>query len=245
MSSEETTALIEAVNLAKYYGTFTAIEDVTFKVPRGSITAFLGPNGAGKTTTLRVLTGFLAPSSGTARIAGHDMATERIEGSRVMGYLSENGPLPPDMTPARYLKFVGQIRGMRGNALSGALERVAADCRLQEVWNKTIRKLSRGYRQRVGLAQAMLHDPEVLIMDEPTAGLDPNQIAVVRNLIRGFAERKAVLLSTHILQEVAAMADRVILISEGRLKFEGTPGELAGDKGMEERFHELTKGVAA
>jgi ABC-2 type transport system ATP-binding protein len=173
------------------------------------------------------------------------MATERLEGSKVMGYLSENGPLPPDMTPARYLKFVGQVRGMHGSALNGALERVTADCHLQEVWNKTIRKLSRGYRQRVGLAQAMLHDPEVLIMDEPTAGLDPNQIAVVRKLIRGFAERKAVLLSTHILQEVAAMADRVILISEGRLKFEGTPGELEGDKGMEERFYELTKGVAA
>jgi len=230
-------ALIEAQKLTKYFGTFMAIKDISFSVPRGSITAFLGPNGAGKSTTLRILTGFLAPSSGRALIAGHDMAEERIAGSEKLGYLSENGPLYPDMTPASYLRYAGSVRHLKGATLNQALERVAHDCQLGEVWNKSIRQLSKGFRQRVGLAQALLHDPEVLIMDEPTAGLDPNQIVVVRDLVRNFARRnKAALLSTHILQEVEALADRVLLVHEGRLRFQGTPAELAGSEGMEARF---------
>ncbi len=245
MSDRAESTLIEAEGLTKYYGSFTAIEDVSFTVDRGSITAFLGPNGAGKSTTLRILTGFLAPTSGTARVGGHDMSTDRLAGSRILGYLSESGPLYPDMTPASYLRYIGRIRSMGGSELSQALERVAADCHLTDVWNKSIRKLSKGYRQRVGFAQAILHDPEVLIMDEPTSGLDPNQIAVVRELIRGFAQEKAVLLSTHILQEVDAIADQVLLISDGRLRFEGTPAELAGEDGLEARFRALTEEVAA
>jgi len=237
--------LIEAVGLCKYYGNFTAIRDVSFSVARGSITAFLGPNGAGKSTTMKVLTGFLAPSSGTARIAGIDVDVDRIAASRVLGYLPENGPLYTDMTPAEYLEYSGRLRGMSGPVLRQALDRVADNCRVGEVWHKTIRKLSKGFRQRVGLAQAILHDPQVLILDEPTSGLDPNQILLVRELVRSLAKDKTVLLSTHILQEVGAMADRVVLINEGAVVFQGTPAELAGDKTIEQRFHELTKGVAA
>jgi ABC-2 type transport system ATP-binding protein len=239
------TALIEAQGLSKYYGDFTAVADVSFSVQRGSVTAFLGPNGAGKSTTMKILTGFLAPSAGTARIAGFDMDTQRIEASKVLGYLPENGPLYPEMTPASYLRFIGESRGMSGIALRDALDRVATSCRIEEVWHKTIRKLSKGFRQRVCLSQAILHDPQVLILDEPTSGLDPNQIVLVRDLVRSLAKEKTVLLSTHILQEVDAMADHVILISEGRIKFNGTPKELAGTKTIEERFHELTKGVVA
>lgn len=246
MSNGTGDPLIVAEGLSKYYGPFTAIENVSFQVAAGSITAFLGPNGAGKTTTLRCLTGFLAPSAGKALIAGHDMAVDRLAGSKVMGYLGEAGPLYPDMTPSGYMKFVGKIRNLSGGALTAAMQRVLEGCQLTEVWNKPIRKLSRGFRQRVGLAQAMLHDPQVLILDEPTSGLDPNQIFVVRDLIKAFAQKhKTVLLSTHILQEVEAMADHVLLISEGRLQFNGTPQELDAGQGLEARFRELTRGVAA
>ena len=236
---------IRAEGLSKYYGSFTAIEDVSFEVPQGSITAFLGPNGAGKSTTLRCLTGFLAPSSGKASVLGHDMASDRIAGSQQLGYLGESGALYPDMTPASYLRFMGQSRSLKGNELKDALDRVAELCQLGEVWSKPIRKLSRGFRQRVGLAQAMLHDPEVLILDEPTLGLDPNQIAVVREMIRGFAKDKAVLISTHILQEVEAMADTVMLVNEGRLQYNGPIGGLTADSSLEAKFRELTGGMAA
>lgn len=237
--------LIEAQGLCKYYGEFTAIENITFSVPKGSVTAFLGPNGAGKSTTMKILTGYLAPSAGTARIAGFDMETQRLEASAVLGYLPENGPLYPDMTPASFLRFAAETRGISGAKMREALDRVAQTCRIDEVWNKTIRKLSKGFRQRVGLAQAMLHDPQVLILDEPTAGLDPNQIHLVRDLIREFAKAKTVLLSTHILQEVEAIADRVVLVSEGRVVFQGSPTEFANGQDLEQRFRELTKGVVA
>jgi len=238
-------ALIEAQGLCKYYGDFTAIENIAFAVPQGSVTAFLGPNGAGKSTTMKILTGFLAPSAGTARIAGIDVDEDRIEASRRLGYLPENGPLYPEMTPGAFLRFIGGVRGLKDATLRNALDRVAMACRIDEVWHKPIRKLSKGFRQRVGLAQAILHDPQVLILDEPTAGLDPNQIQLVRDLIKGLAKDKTVLLSTHILQEVEAMCDRIVLISDGRLRFDGTPQELAGSAGIEARFRELTKGVAA
>jgi len=238
-------APIVAQRLCKYYGQFTAIEQVSFEIPRGVITAFLGPNGAGKSTTMRILTGFLAPSSGKAFVGGHDMAHERIAASRMLGYLPENGPLYHDMTPASFLRFVASVRSMSGGDVSAALDRVVEACRLHEVWHKPIRKLSKGFRQRVGLAQAILHDPSVLIMDEPTSGLDPNQIELVRQLIRDLAKEKTILLSTHILQEVEAIADRVLLISEGRVRFDGAPAEMAGEQSLEQRFHELTKGVVA
>ena len=238
-------AVIEAQGLSKFYGTFTAIQDVTFSVPAASVTAFLGPNGAGKSTTMKILTGFLAPSAGTARLAGFDMATERIAASRILGYLPENGPLYPDMTPAGFLGYCGQVRGLGSARLKEALDRVAHTCRIEEVWHKPIRKLSKGFRQRVGLAQAILHDPQVLILDEPTSGLDPNQIQLVRDLVKELAKAKTILLSTHILQEVGAMADRVVMVNEGRVVFQGTPAELDAGKGLEQRFRELTKGVAA
>jgi ABC-2 type transport system ATP-binding protein len=237
--------LIEARGLSKYYGRFTAAQDVTFAVPQGSVTAFLGPNGAGKSTTMKMLTGFLAPSAGQALIAGIDVDEDRIAASRVLGYLPENGPLYPEMTPAEQLAYAGRVHGLSGGRLKDALGRVAASCRIDEVWHKPIRKLSKGFRQRVGLAQAILHEPKVLILDEPTAGLDPNQIVLVRELIRSLAKDRTVLLSTHILQEVEATADRVVLISEGKVCFQGTPAELAGGSTLEARFRELTKGVAA
>jgi ABC-2 type transport system ATP-binding protein len=237
--------LIRAEGLSKFYGEFMAIQDVTFAVPEGSVTAFLGPNGAGKSTTMKILTGFLAPSAGRAWIAGYDVETDRIAASRQLGYLPENGPLYPEMTPHTFLRFAGQVRDLGGAGLKSALERVADECRLTEVWHKPIRKLSKGFRQRVGLAQALLHDPRVLILDEPTSGLDPNQIHLMREQVRRLAKTKTVLLSTHILQEVSAMADRVVLVSEGRLVFQGTPAELAGGGSLEDRFRELTKGVAA
>ncbi|MEE2758250.1 MAG: ABC transporter ATP-binding protein [Myxococcota bacterium] len=236
---------IKADGLSKYYGSFTAIQDVSFEVARGSITAFLGPNGAGKSTTLRCLTGYLAPSTGRSTILGHDMATDRLAGSKQIGYLGESGALYPDMTPASYLRFSAQTRDLKGSELTRALDRVAELCQLGEVWSKPIRKLSRGFRQRVGLAQALIHDPKVLILDEPTLGLDPNQISVVRDLIRSIAKDKAILLSTHILQEVAAMADKVILIDEGRLKFNGSFDTLADGGDLETRFKEMTGGASA
>jgi ABC-2 type transport system ATP-binding protein len=194
---------------------------------------------------MKILTGFLAPSSGTARLAGFDMATERIAASRVLGYLPENGPLYPDMTPGTFLRYCGQVRGIPGAKLKEALDRVAHTCRIEEVWHKPIRKLSKGFRQRVGLAQAIIHQPQVLILDEPTSGLDPNQISLVRDLVKDLAKGTTILLSTHILQEVEAMADRVVMINEGRVVFQGTPVELNAGKGLEQRFKELTKGVVA
>ncbi|MGC6418919.1 MAG: ABC transporter ATP-binding protein [Bradymonadia bacterium] len=243
--SQTSDVWIRAEGLSKFYGSFTAIEDVSFEVSRGSITAFLGPNGAGKSTTLRCLTGYLAPSAGRSVILGHDMATDRLAGSREIGYLGESGALYPDMTPASYLRFAGTARGMGAAEVKQALERVAVLCQLKEVWSKPIRKLSRGFRQRVGLAQALIHDPRVLILDEPTLGLDPNQIAVVRDLIRSISKEKAILLSTHILQEVAAMADTVILINEGRLEYNGTLSGLTDGGDLEARFRTLTGGHAA
>ena len=233
---------IEAIALSKVYGNFAAIRDVSFRVPVGQVVAFLGPNGAGKSTTLKILTGYLSPTSGTVRIAGFDVAAERIQAAQRLGYLPENGPLYPEMTPLELLRFFGRARGLADGRLSGRLDAVVAQCRLEEVLEKSIHKLSKGYRQRVGMAQALLHEPEILIMDEPTSGLDPNQIREARALIRQLAETKTVLLSTHILQEVEAMADRVVMISEGRIVFDGSPAEMAGADGLEKSFYRLTGG---
>jgi ABC-2 type transport system ATP-binding protein len=235
-------AMIEADGLTKFYGEFIAIKDISFRIPRGEIVAFLGPNGAGKSTTMKVLTGYLAPSEGRALIAGHDMATDRLAGAERLGYLPENGPLYPDMTPRTLLEFFADARGLSGHRKRERIEAVVKQCELGSVIGKAIGKLSKGYRQRVGMAQVLLHEPDVLILDEPTSGLDPNQIREMRETIRRLGERKTILLSTHILQEVEAMADRVILVSEGRLRFDGTPGELRQDgRGLDDRFHELTR----
>ena len=234
--------MIQADKLSKYYGDFAAAADVSFSIRRGEVVAFLGPNGAGKSTTMKMLTGYVSPSSGTARIAGFDMSTQRVEGAKRLGYLPENGPLYYDMTPRSLLTFFGRARGMDAKVLKRQMEKVIELCKLGEVIGKPIGKLSRGYRQRVGMAQTLLHEPDVLIMDEPTAGLDPNQIHDVRETIKLLGETKTILLSTHILQEVTAMANRVLFINEGRLVFDGSVDELTKDgKTLEEQFSALTK----
>ncbi len=241
MSDQQGLAMIEAQGLTKYYGSFAAIEDVTFSIRKGEVVAFLGPNGAGKSTTMKLLTGYLAASGGTAKIAGHDMSTDRIEGSKRLGYLPENGPLYPDMTPRGLLSFFAEARGYSGAEARQRISLVIEQCALQSVIGKPIGKLSRGYRQRVGMAQVLLHEPDVLILDEPTAGLDPNQIHEVRETIRKLGQSKTVLLSTHILQEVDAMADRVLFINEGRLVFDDSVQTFSSEKAtMDERFRELT-----
>lgn len=237
-------AMIEARGLSKFYGSFAASRNVNFSIKRGEVAAFLGPNGAGKSTTMKLLTGYLAPSTGTAWIAGHNMASDRIAGARHLGYLPENGPLYPDMSPHSLLEFFGTARGLTGRELEDRMNAVVDTCNLSSVIRKPIGKLSKGYRQRVGMAQALLHDPDVLILDEPTAGLDPNQIREVRRMIRELGETKTILLSTHILQEVRAMCNRVVFINEGRLVFDGTPDELTVQQSdLDERFHELTEAV--
>ena len=233
--------MIEAVGLSKFYGDFAAIRDVSFSVPQGQVAAFLGPNGAGKSTTMKLLTGYLAPSAGTSRIAGFDIATHRVESASRLGYLPENGPLYTDMTPLGLLKFFGEARGISGMRLRARIEDVTAQCSLDQVLEKGISKLSKGYRQRVGMAQVLLHEPDVLIMDEPTSGLDPNQIRDVRNLIRELGKAKTILLSTHILQEVEAVAGRVIMVNEGRVVFDGLPSDMEARYGsVEQAFYTLT-----
>ena len=234
-------SMIQAEKLSKFYGDFAASRDVSFDVKRGEIVAFLGPNGAGKSTTMKMLTGYLSPSEGTARIAGHDMSTDRLAGSRRLGYLPENGPLYPDMTPNSLLKFFADARGLPKNKSSNRIEAVVDICDLGTVLNKPISKLSKGYRQRVGMAQALLHEPDVLILDEPTAGLDPNQIHEVRETMQRLGKEKTILLSTHILQEVQAIANRVILIFNGRVVKDTTMDDFArSGKSIEATFRELT-----
>ncbi len=241
MTQQQGPAMIEAEGLSKYFGDFAAIENVSFKVHQGEVVAFLGPNGAGKSTTMKLLTGYLAPSAGTARIAGHDMTTDRLAGSARLGYLPENGPLYLDMSPRSLLEFFADARGLAGARRRERIDAVVDLCGLGNVIGKPIGKLSRGYRQRVGMAQVLLHEPDVLILDEPTAGLDPNQIHDVRDTIRKLGENKTILLSTHILQEVEAMADRALFIDEGRLIYDGSIRDLIGaGKPLDERFRELT-----
>jgi len=238
--------MIEADGLSKYYGRFTACENVSFSIRKGEVVAFLGPNGAGKSTTMKLLTGYLAPSAGVARICGHrmDVDGERLDGAKRLGYLPENGPLYSDMTPRGLLKFFAAARGLPGGKSRDRIEQVIHLCQLDTVVNKPIGKLSKGYRQRVGMAQALLHEPDVLILDEPTAGLDPNQILEVRETIKKLGQTKTILLSTHILPEVKLMASRVILISDGVVRFDGSVKEMSDGKSLEERFRELTVGVA-
>jgi len=239
--AEPRPAMIEASGLSKYYGEFAAIEDVSFQIRQGEVVAFLGPNGAGKSTTMKLLTGYLAPSAGLARIAGHDMASDRLAGAARLGYLPENGPLYADMTPRSLLNFFADARGLSGPRKRERIEAVVDLCALGSVIGKPIGKLSRGYRQRVGMAQVLLHEPHVLILDEPTAGLDPNQIHEVRETIRKLGQNKTVLLSTHILQEVEAMASRALFINEGRLVFDGAIQELTKDgRPLDAHFRELT-----
>jgi ABC-2 type transport system ATP-binding protein len=238
--------MIEAIGLSKFYGIFAATRNVSFTVRRGEVVAFLGPNGAGKSTTMKLLTGYLSPSEGVAKIAGHDMTTDRLAGSAKLGYLPENGPLYPDMTPHAILDFFAEARGLSGRYKNERIDTVIQLCDLNSVVHKPVGKLSKGFRQRVGMAQALLHEPDVLILDEPTAGLDPNQIREVRNTLRKIGQAKTILLSTHILQEVAAMASRVILINEGRLVYDGSIAGLdPKGEGLDAAFQRLTGAQAS
>jgi len=233
--------MIEARGLSKFYGDFAATRDVSFTVPQGQVCAFLGPNGAGKSTTMKMLTGFLSPSQGESVLAGFNVATDRIKASEKLGYLPENGPLYTEMTPEGMLRYIGEVRGVKGGVLRDRMAWVADKCSLNEVWRKPIAKLSRGFRQRVGMANAMLHDPAVLILDEPTSGLDPNQVHGVRELIAELSKTKTILLSTHILAEVRAVCDRVVMINDGRLVFDGPTSDLGDNEvAMEDKFRSLT-----
>lgn len=235
------TPMIEADRLSKFYGIFAATRDVSFKVYSGEVVAFLGPNGAGKSTTMKMLTGYLSPSEGVARIAGHDMSKSRLAGSKKLGYLPETGPLYPDMTPFSLLDFFAEARGMNKKTKLNQIEKAVEICSLSSVIYKPINKLSKGYRQRVGMAQALIHEPEVLILDEPTSGLDPNQIRGVRETMHKLGQEKTILLSTHILQEVKAMASRVILINEGQKVYDGELDEMDPKHlGLDHVFADLT-----
>ena len=234
--------MIEAWGLSKYYGPFVAVDNISFTIPEGQVVAFIGPNGAGKTTILRMLTGYLAPNAGGASIAGFDVRTQRINASKRLGYLPENGPLYPDMTPLDLLSFFGEAREIEPATLKARIDTVVELCALELVMKKTIGKLSKGYRQRVGMAQALLHDPDVLIMDEPTAGLDPNQIQQFRKNIQRLGRTKTLLISTHILHEAEAIADRLLLVNDGRLVFDGSVEELKENGSLEQPFYRLTGG---
>jgi ABC-2 type transport system ATP-binding protein len=209
--------LIEVTQLRRSFGERVALDGVTFRVGAGEIVGLLGPNGAGKTTTMRILTGLLAPTGGTARVDGHDVLTEPVEARRRLGYLAEGAPLYEEMAPGRFLQFVAHSRGLGAGEAARALEKAAHACGLEGRLGQPIGTLSRGYRQRVGLAAALLHDPKILVLDEPTTGLDPNQVAEIRGLVRTLGATRTVILSTHVLSEVQAICDRVLILHQGRL----------------------------
>jgi ABC-2 type transport system ATP-binding protein len=218
--------MIDVHHLTKRYARHEAVRDISFSVDRGEIVGFLGPNGAGKTTTLRMLTGYLPPTSGTARIAGFDIFRQSIEARRKIGYMPENVPLYDDMRVREYLKFRAQLKGLSGSETRRRVGEVIETCALQSVRRKMIKTLSKGYRQRVGLADALVHKPELLILDEPTNGLDPNQIRQIRELIRQLGQNHTVLISTHILHEVEMTCNRVIIIDNGKIKAADAPANL-------------------
>ena len=218
--------MIEAEHLTKRFGPTAAIEDVTFRVEKGEILGFLGPNAAGKTTTMRILAGYFPATQGRARVAGFDVFEHPLEVKKRVGYLPEHPPLYPEMTVDRYLRFVGAINGLQKSKLTAQLEKVKNRCGLSEVGTRLIRHLSKGYKQRVGLAQALIHDPEVILLDEPTIGLDPKQIIEVRELIRSLRGDHTVILSTHILPEVSMTCERVVIINNGRIAAVDTPQNL-------------------
>lgn len=209
-------------SLSKAYGQHNAVQDISFTIDKGEVVGFLGPNGAGKSTTLKILTGFLAPNSGATFINGINVLESPIQAQQQLGYLPENAPLYPDMTVYDYLKYIARIRGMGKSEQEHAIEKISAQCQIADRWHQPIGELSKGYRQRVGLAQALIHNPPIVILDEPTTGLDPNQIVEMRTLIREIGKTKTVILSTHILSEVQVTCDRVLIIDKGQLVADGT-----------------------
>src|SRR5918995_652935 len=221
-------SMIRIENLVKTFGPKRAVDGVSFNVERGEVLGFLGPNGAGKSTTMRMITGFMPPTSGKVTVGGHDVAESPLEAKRLIGYLPENAASYPDMTVHGFLEFAAELRGLSGSRKKQAVARVVERCFLEGVLRQSIDTLSKGYKHRTCLAQALIHDPEVLIMDEPTDGLDPNQKHEVRNLIRELGKDKAIIFSTHILEEVDAACTRAIIIDRGRIVANGTPEELRG-----------------
>jgi ABC-2 type transport system ATP-binding protein len=238
--------MIEVKGLVKNYGTFRAVDGVTFTVRRGDILGFLGPNGAGKSTTMKMIAGYLRPDAGTAFVNGHDVTRDSLAVRRNLGYLAESAPAYPEMTVAEFLGFIAEMRGFRDRVEKAArIRHVVALCHLQGVLGQTIETLSKGFKQRVGFAQALLHNPPVLVLDEPTDGLDPNQKNEVRDIIKHMSAEKAVILSTHILEEVDAICNRVIILSRGRVEVDETPAELrARQPGarLDTIFRNLTQG---
>jgi gliding motility-associated transport system ATP-binding protein len=220
--------MIKIENLVKTFGTKRAVDGISFTVERGEVLGFLGPNGAGKSTTMRMITGFMPPTEGKVTVGGYDVAESPLEAKRLIGYLPENAASYPDMTVKGFLNFAAELRGLQGSARKKAVSHVVELCFLDSVLNQSIDTLSKGYKHRTCLAQALIHDPEVLIMDEPTDGLDPNQKHEVRNLIRELGAKKAIVFSTHILEEVDAACTRAIIIDRGRIVANGTPQELRG-----------------
>lgn len=218
--------MIDVRNLSKRYGRHTAVNDISFKVGHGKIVGFLGPNGAGKTTTLRMLTGYLPPSSGSAEVAGYDIFRQSLKARRKIGYMPENVPLYDEMRVREYLRYRAQLKGLKGKEARQHIGEAMDLCGLTDVRRKMIKTLSKGYRQRVGLADALVHKPDLLILDEPTNGLDPNQIRSIRNLIKRLGETHTIMVSTHILSEVEMTCDQVIIIDEGKIKATGSPAEL-------------------
>jgi len=225
--------MIEIQGLVKAFGPFVAVDGLAFTVRRGEVMGFLGPNGAGKSTTMKMITGFLAPTAGRVYICGHDMAREPLAAKRRIGYLPEGAPAYPDMTPRSFLEFIADIREMKGMGRKVAIRNAIEQVEIGGVLDQPIETLSKGFKRRVGLAQAILHDPDVLILDEPTDGLDPNQKHQVRGLIQAMSKNKAIIISTHILEEVDAVCSRAVIIDRGRIVADGTPAELEAMS----RFH--------
>lgn len=217
---------VEIKHLCKHFGSLIAVDDISFKVSQGEVLGFLGPNGAGKSTTMKMVTGFLTPSAGSITVGGYEITQHPIEVKKRIGYLPEGAPAYPDMTPAHFLDFIAQVRGFRGQEKERRIAETIQRVNLQSVLYQSIDTLSKGFKRRVGLAQAILHDPEVLVLDEPTDGLDPNQKHEVRTLIKNMAAEKVIILSTHILEEVHAVCTRAIIIANGQLIADGTPMEL-------------------
>ncbi|MDA8250728.1 MAG: ABC transporter ATP-binding protein [Rhodospirillales bacterium] len=241
-------ALIEIAGLTKRFGSFTAVNGVSFSVARGEVLGFLGPNGAGKSTTMRMLAGYMTPTAGTARICGHDVQADPVAARRSLGFLPEGAPTYPEMTVEGFLRFVARIRGYGGRELRERVERALGLTTLRGVRLQPVETLSKGFKRRVGLAQALLHDPPVLVLDEPTDGLDPNQKHEVRTLIQRMAPEKAIVISTHILEEVDAVCSRAIIIANGRVVADATPAELARrhpSGRLEDMFRAITAEPAA
>ncbi len=240
--------MIEVQGLTKEYGRFRAVDDLSFRVSPGEVLGFLGPNGAGKTTTMRIVAGFLPATSGRVLVCGCDIETQSVEAKRRIGYLPEGAPSYPEMTPRSFLEFIAEARGLSTTARRARLDEVFALLHLERVLEQSIETLSKGYRRRVGLAQAILHDPEVLILDEPTDGLDPNQKHEVRELIGRMAASKIIVISTHLLEEVEAVCNRAIIIAQGKILADDTPQGLAARSPsgrLDEVFRSITGGATA